>query len=159
MMWPSVLSGTRNLPHWHVRECKAFRRIASSPHTVSFIRSTTFISIKILCGYHQPILPGVSAADSDSLLSTPTTDLFQRPTLVLAGFFLEELPHVRLALDAVGGQDIILVVCHPDLLLKPVELVIAIGEPAWDQPMPPQWVNGGGWGKRKVILFSGLRSV
>lgn len=96
----------------------------------------------------HPITAASAATAVDSLL--------QRPTLVLAGFLLEELPHIRLTLDAAGGHDIVIVVCHPDLLLQPVEHALAVGEPAWDQPMPPQWVDGGGWGRRRVILFSGI---
>ena len=82
--------------------------------------------------------------------------LLSRPAIVLAGFPLEELPLVRTNLDAAGGQEVALIPCVPELLWQPAEYALRCSEPAWDQPVPSQWVDGGGWGQRRVVMFSGL---
>jgi hypothetical protein len=78
------------------------------------------------------------------------------PTIVLAGFYLEELPAIRQLLDAAGGVNITLVPCMPWLLDLPLHRALAEGEPQWDQPMPQTWVQGGGWGRRRVALFNDI---
>jgi hypothetical protein len=78
------------------------------------------------------------------------------PTIILAGFYLEELPAIRQLLDAAGGHNITLVPSMPWLLDLPLHRALAEGEPQWDQPMPQTWVQGGGWGQRKVALFNDI---
>jgi hypothetical protein len=78
------------------------------------------------------------------------------PTIILAGFYLEELPAIRQLIDAAGGHNITLVPSMPWLLDLPLHRAIAEGEPQWDQPMPQTWVQGGGWGRRRVALFNDI---
>lgn len=78
------------------------------------------------------------------------------PTIILAGFYLEELPAIRQLLDAAGGHNITLVPSMPWLLDLPLHRALAEGEPQWDQPMPQTWVQGGGWGQRRVALFNDI---
>ena len=79
-----------------------------------------------------------------------------QPTIILAGFYLEERPAIRQLLDAAGGRDITLVPSMPWLLDLPLHRALAEGEPEWEQPMPPTWVQGGGWGRRRVALFNDI---
>lgn len=81
------------------------------------------------------------------------------PTIILAGFYLEELPAIRQLLDAAGGHNITLVPSMPWLLDLPLHRALAEGEPQWDQPMPQTWVQGGGWGQRRVALFNDIASL
>lgn len=89
-------------------------------------------------------------ADSNPIFTGP------HPAVIIAGFYIEELPAVRLLLDAAGGHDITLVPCLPTLLDQPLHRALAQGEPQWDEPMPSDWVQGGGWGRQRVVLISDL---
>ena len=80
-----------------------------------------------------------------------------QPTLVLAGFYIEELATVRQLLDEVGGNEVRVIPSTPALLAAPVHEAMAAAEPRWDQPVPPDWLHGGGWGQQRMILASGLR--
>lgn len=44
----------------------------------------------------------------------------------------------------------------PQLLRMPVEQVLRSPEPRWDVPIPLDWVHGGGWGQRRMVLMSGM---
>jgi hypothetical protein len=86
----------------------------------------------------------------------PSQLVFDTPAVVLAGFYVEELPGVRHMLDQAGGGDVVLIPCSPDLLPQPLNLVLQLPEPAWEQPVPDDWVDGGGWGRQRIALCAGL---
>jgi len=96
--------------------------------------------------------------DSDDGEKEGPNSLFTgpNPTIILAGFYLEELPAIRQLIDAAGAYSITLVPSMPWLLDLPLHRAIAEGEPQWDQPMPQTWVQGGGWGQRRVVLFNDI---
>lgn len=78
-------------------------------------------------------------------------------TLVLAGFYIEELATVRQLLDQVGGQAVRVVPSTPALLHAPLAEALAQPEPAWDRPVPPDWEQGGGWGQQRMAVMAGVR--
>lgn len=80
-------------------------------------------------------------------------------TVVLAGFYLEELAAVRVLLDSYGGDAIKVVVSTPELLSVPTSQALSAPEPDWDQPMPENWVNGGGWGRQRTVLLHDIGYV
>ncbi|KAL4422471.1 hypothetical protein ABPG75_008668 [Micractinium tetrahymenae] len=89
-------------------------------------------------------------------VSSNSFALLEQPALVLAGFYLEELATVRQLLDQVGGQAIRVVPSTPALLHGPLAEALGQPEPAWDQPAPPDWQHGGGWGQQKMAVMAGL---
>lgn len=44
----------------------------------------------------------------------------------------------------------------PTLPLPLTPQVISLPEPHWDQPIPADWVHGGGWGTQRMVFFSGM---
>ncbi len=83
-----------------------------------------------------------------------------RMGMVLAGFLVAEMPIIRMALDEAGGNAIEMLVCSSDLLYKPVQQVFEKeSEPDWSSPIPPEWVDGGGWGRERVVLFQNIPYV
>jgi hypothetical protein len=85
-----------------------------------------------------------------------STDISTPAVVILAGFYVEELPGVRHLLDQADGHHITLVPCLPEYLSQPLAAVLQLPEPAWEEPVPTQWVDGGGWGRQRTVLFSGL---
>ncbi|KAI8110335.1 hypothetical protein M9435_002011 [Picochlorum sp. BPE23] len=55
--------------------------------------------------------------------------------MVLAGFLVAEMPIIRMALDEVFQEG---------------------SEPDWASPIPPDWIDGGGWGQERVLLFQNI---
>lgn len=76
--------------------------------------------------------------------------------LVLAGFYIEELATVRELLDQVGGQAVRVIPTTPSLLTQPLHEAVRVAEPRWDQPVPPDWLHGGGWGQQRMLLMANL---
>lgn len=64
---------------------------------------------------------------------------------------------MRVILDTAGGHEVKVIPCTEDLLQEPVERVLRLPEPQWDQPRPESWTRGGAWGSSRVILFSGMK--
>eukprot|EP00887_Chlorella_sp_A99_P004002 scaffold11.g4002.t1 len=79
------------------------------------------------------------------------------PAIVLAGFPTPLLAAVRLQIDLLGGEGIAVIPATPQALhAGSVAECLAQPEPAWDAPLPAGFVEGGGWGKVRMALFSGL---
>ena len=76
--------------------------------------------------------------------------------LVLAGFYIEELATVRELLDQVGWQAVRVIPTTPPMLTQPLHQALRAPEPRWDQPVPPNWLHGGGWGQQRMLLMAGL---
>lgn len=79
---------------------------------------------------------------------------------LLAGFRAEEAVMVRVVLDALGANDVKVVVSTNDMLHTPAIRALQAPEPVWEQPRDLESVGyGGGWGAQRTILFAGLRYV
>ena len=76
--------------------------------------------------------------------------------IIAAGFRLEEYAVIRCTLDAVGASHLKLLIAEEELLHSTLDTALAMDEIDWQQPRPPAWIQGGAWGTRRVILFSGL---
>lgn len=146
----NIVSGEPGLPtfivthHWNPTR----RQLPRFSHLVPAVQQFTSLKLFKQIYSRQSV---VSAASGPGAAPLP-----ERPTIVLAGFLVEELGIIRINLDACGGQDVVMVPTYPDLLYKPIEHVLVADEPSWDQPMPPQWVDGGGWSPKRTVLFCGL---
>ena len=81
-------------------------------------------------------------------------------SIILGGFLVAEMPIIRQTLDEAGAYDIQMIVSHPDLLDVSVGNVLRYEqEPEWLHPVPDVWVDGGGWGKRRVLLCHNVPRV
>lgn len=94
--------------------------------------------------------------EDHDLRTEPPSNESGQAAVVLAGFYLEEVPGMRFVLDEMGGHGIVLIPCTPDLLHQPLGRVLQETEPAWHEPMPSDWVHGGGWGQQRVVVFANL---
>lgn len=100
---------------------------------------------------------------STSHIRSSTYDYYEndgKMGMVLAGFLVAEMPIIRMALDEAGGNAIEMIVCSSDLLYTPVQKVFQEeSEPDWSSPIPPDWIDGGGWGQERVLLFQNIPYV
>lgn len=82
------------------------------------------------------------------------------PAILAAGFPVEELAGIRVLLDGLGGQDIPVIPSSSALILqKPCEQAVIEEEPKWEEPLSMNQqlqAEQGGWGKHRVLLFSGI---
>ena len=93
------------------------------------------------------------------LPDTPNPARSPRQALLLAGFYIEELATVRQLLDQVGADSVRVLPSTPAALHEPVAAALAAPQPAWDRPVSPEWMHGGGWGQQRMVLMAGLRWV
>lgn len=107
--------------------------------------------------------PPKNLYSSKSHIRSSTYDHYEndgKMGMVLAGFLVAEMPIIRMALDEAGGNAIEMIVCSSDLLYTPVQQVFQEGsEPDWSSPIPPDWIDGGGWGQERVLLFQNIPYV
>ncbi|PRW60368.1 hypothetical protein C2E21_1188 [Chlorella sorokiniana] len=96
------------------------------------------------------------AAAAAGAAGQPGSPLDVEPTLVLAGFYIEEIAGVRQLLDEIGAAEVKVVPTTPERLYRPLGEVLATPEPQWDQPVPDDWQAGGGWGQQPMVLMAGL---
>ena len=143
-----------NAPHFHPK-------LTSIQHKHSSTRFITAASGSDATPHEPPPPPPPFRFPDPTPPAKKPNPIFSgpRPTIILAGFYLEEIPVFRELLDAAGGQDITLLPCMPWLLDLSVDEALDEGEPQWDKPMPDTWVHGGGWGSRKVIIFNDIMYV
>jgi hypothetical protein len=89
-----------------------------------------------------------------------SSDFNAGPSIILGGFLVAEMPIIRQTLDEAGAYGLQMIVSHPDLLDVSVGDVLRNErEPEWLHPVPDVWVDGGGWGKRRVLLFHDVPRV
>eukprot|EP00892_Ulva_mutabilis_P009346 jgi/Ulvmu1/6784/UM030_0122.1 len=81
---------------------------------------------------------------------------FGPEAIIAAGFRLEEYAAIRCTLDAVGASHLKLLIADEELLHSNLDTALRMPEIDWQQPRPPDWIQGGAWGTRRVVLFSGL---
>jgi len=77
------------------------------------------------------------------------------PAVFLAGFRAEEMPHVRLLIDKLGGTEVPVIPITSEMTKRKVKDILYEEEMDWSQPRPSN-VLGGGDGSERCILFSGL---
>lgn len=75
--------------------------------------------------------------------------------MFLAGFRAEEMPHVRLLIDKLGGSEVPVIPITSEMTKRKVKDILYEEEMDWSQPRP-SGVLGGGDGSERCILFSGL---
>ena len=73
----------------------------------------------------------------------------------MAGFRGDEYAMTRALLDYAGGQEIRVLPCTQDMLQGTVGQAIHSEEVDWTLPPPKDWIQGGGYGSQRTILFSG----
>lgn len=76
--------------------------------------------------------------------------------IIAAGFRLEEYAIIRCTLDAIGASQLKLLIAEEKLLHSNLDTALTMPEIDWQMPRPPDWIQGGAWGSKRVILFSGL---
>ena len=65
---------------------------------------------------------------------------FGPPVLLLAGFYLEELPMIRLTVDKLLGEHVKVVpIFGKEVLNMTVEQALELPEPNWSEPRPSTW--------------------
>ena len=64
---------------------------------------------------------------------------------------------VRALLDAAGGQEVRVLPCAGAALHGSLAQALAVHEPDWASPRPPDWPRGGEWGSVRVLLTAGIR--
>lgn len=87
-------------------------------------------------------------------LSSPA--LFLHATNKQSGWSTAELVAARLRIDSLGGRDIPVIPTTPELLRLPMTAAVTAPEIDWGSEIPRDWVEGGGWGRAKMVMFSGL---
>lgn len=85
---------------------------------------------------------------------SPTPPSMQ--AVIAAGFRLEEYAIIRCTLDAIGAPTLKLLIADEKLLYSDLATALTTPEIDWQSPRPPHWIQGGAWGSKRVILFSGL---
>lgn len=84
-------------------------------------------------------------------------DIFGPPAVIIAGFELAEMAAIRLILDKAGANTLPVIPVTKKLLRMPaVHGAHPKFEPKWEESAHHDWASGGGWGKQRTILFSGL---
>lgn len=76
--------------------------------------------------------------------------------IIAAGFRLEEYAVIRCTLDAIGAPHLKLLIAEEKLLHSDLSTALTMPEIDWQAPRPPDWIQGGAWGSKRAILFSGL---
>lgn len=62
---------------------------------------------------------------------------------------------MRATLDSLGAHQVKVVPASDDMLNDTLDFALATPEVDWSAPRPPEWIQGGGWGSQRTVLFSG----
>lgn len=101
--------------------------------------------------------PHTLALTQPTHLPTPHALIHATQAVVMAGFRAEEYAMARHLLDAMGAHTVKVLPCTEAMLHGSLGEALAVPEVDWEQPRPPDWLLGGGWGSQRSMLFSGLR--